>query len=390
VLPAHFGLTAARIWTLGFAALAVAITTWWASRLGVRRAWLIPLLMWFQPWFIELCWGVLTQTPFLLAWVAGLAALSAGRLGLSGLCFGMLPLIRHEGIALLGLWAAVATIRTALGRQSWGEWLRAGLLAALPLAAYNISAWMCLHEWPSRVYFDAKPTDIYGRGSLWHFFPVSFLPAGPAAILLAAIGLPACVGSWRRTWPLLSYPFYFALHSLIFWKGLFASGGYYHFLMPLAPGLAIVAAFGADTLLEPRIRWRAWAGYGLLAACVLEGLVMGHRLRSPAGFAHLGVGCDPVVAGLREALNWQAAHYPGTSPVICRHVFAAYARDWWETPERLALDATPAARLPAGSIVIWEAKYSDLGGMPQDCFTAPGWRRLATFQDGSVKIWQKN
>ena len=44
-LPAHFGLTAARVWTLAFAALSVLITTSLAAKLGARRAWLVPLAL---------------------------------------------------------------------------------------------------------------------------------------------------------------------------------------------------------------------------------------------------------------------------------------------------------------------------------------------------------
>jgi hypothetical protein len=390
VVPAAIGLTAARLWTLVFAALAVWLTTLLALRLGVRRAWLVPLAMWFQPWFVELSWGVLTQTPFLLALLGGIWFLTTGRPAWSGLCFGLLPLIRHEGIALLGLWALAVTV-DLLRHGRWLPWVGAGLASALPLAAYNLAAWWCLGELPLRIYFDAKPTEIYGSGPLWHFLAVSLVPAGPATVVLTAVGLPRGLRNRRACWPLVFYPAYFALHSVIFWKGLFASGGYYHFLMPMAPGLAVAAAWGLETLLDRG--WRKTAAV-LGTGLVLQGMVLLHVLSMQVwagGSPRLGLAPEPIHHALREALDWQAAHRPNARPVICRHVYAAFVRDWVETEARRALAGVTAAGLPPGALVIWENKYSDLSGLPLRDFldAKAGWVERAAFGEGTVRIFEK-
>src|SRR5690606_34975761 len=114
------------------------------------------------------------------------------------------------------------------------------------------------------------------HGPLWHFFAVAFIPAGPATVLLTVLALPWLWNHRHVTWPLGFYPAYFALHSVIFWLGLFASGGYYHFLMPLAPGLAIAAVAGANTCLDSGTRWAPRLGRLLLAGCLAQGLILLH------------------------------------------------------------------------------------------------------------------
>ena len=393
-LPAHFGLTVTRIWTLAFAAVSVLITTSLAIKLGARRAWLIPLTLWFQPWFVELSWGVLTQTPFLLCLVAGLWLLASQRWVLSGLCFGTLPLIRHEGLALLALWVFLLASRAIFSRSPKIPLLAlAALTGALPLIASNVAAWIFLGEWPARIFLNSKPTDLYGHGAIWHFLPISFLPAGPFTVILAVLALPGLLRHWRITWPLLFYPAYFALHSMIYWLGLFASGGYYHFLMPMAPCLAVAAVFGADACLDARNRWLPLAGRALLIGAVGQGIILLHVhtmqywIGSPQG---LGLTREPIHSALQDALDWQALHRPGAPAVVCRHIYAAYARDWIETPARGHTNALPLLELPAASIIIWENKYSELTGIHRDELTADSeWREQAVFNDGNVRVFEK-
>lgn len=398
LLPAPLGLTAARLWTLAFAALAVLITTSLAGKLGLRRAWLIPLALWFQPWFVELSWGVLTQTPFLLGLLAGIWFITTGRWVLSGLCFGFLPLIRHEGLALLALWGLAALGQSVLSPHPLHRRLRflipCALAAALPLAVSNAAAWIVLGELPSRIFLNAKPTEIYGHGPLWHFFAVAFVPAGPATVLLALPALPWLWKNRSATWPLAFYPAYFALHTVIFWLGLFASGGYYHFLMPLAPGLAIAAVAGTNTCLDSPSRWGPALGRLLLAGCLLQGLLLPH-MRAMQHWSHspqgLGLTREPLQDALQDALDWQATHRPHARAVVCRHIYASFSRDWIETPAQRTLNTLPPAELPPGSIAIWESKYANLTGLTLAELTAPhsDWKELGAWNNRTVIVFEK-
>lgn len=392
VIPSHFGLTAARLWTLGAAALAVLITTSLAVKFGVRRAWLIPLALWFQPWFVELSWGVLTQTPFMLCLVTGIWFGAGRRWILASLCFGTLPLIRHEGLALFALWGiALAVLALVFRRTTVIVLFLAGAVGLLPLLFSNFAAWAFLGELPSRIFLNSKPTDIYGHGALWHFLPVSFFPAGPFTIFLAAPALPWLLRQRANVWLLIFYPAYLALHSVIFWLGLFASGGYYHFLMPLAPGLAIAAVIGANVCLDAERRWMRIAGRALLAGAVIQGLVLlhVHAMQYWAGSTiGLGLTPEPIHASLQKALDWQKANRPDAPVVVSRHIYCSVSRDWIERRERVTLNNLLPAQLPKGAIVIWETKYSDLTGMPLATLQTD-WRELQSFNEGTVRIFEK-
>jgi len=389
VLPAYFGLAAARWWTLAFAGLAVVLTTLLAGRLGVRRSWLVPLALCFQPWFAELSWGVLTQTPFMLALVGGILALVCRRLILSGLCFGFLPLIRHEGLALMGLWGVLLLVRAILRQEEWRPVILAGVASAVPLVVYNVSAWLCIGELPSLIFLSAKPTELYGHGTLWHFIPISILPAGVFTLVLAAIGLPAILRDWRVTWPLVFFPTWFVLHSVIFWKGLFASAGYYHFLMPAAPGLAIAAVYGANTLFARASLAASRIAFILLGGLVVQSLLMLHFWHSPFK-PRVTLVRDPITRTIDAALAWQKEQRPKAPVVICHHIYAAFHEQWVETPARRALDVTPPGALPVGAIVIWEDRYADVTGLPLAALRKdPAWSECQDFGGGSVCVFEK-
>ncbi|MGE9267151.1 MAG: hypothetical protein ACQKBY_03565, partial [Verrucomicrobiales bacterium] len=236
--PTIFGLKAARVWVLVLAMVAIGLTCLEARRLkiaGVAILPFLPLLIGFQPWFPELASSVLTQTPFMLAWIAGVFFAARGRLVWAAVCWGMLGLIRHEGIALSALWGlwvvcAPDGLFRVLAQRRWSE-----LVGAMARAAYlgfwtfsphlvlNIASFLVRGEWPFLIYFEEKPTTMYGSGSLFHFVPLLITGAGLPVLVLAMIGVRGVrVTEWKNVlyW---TYPAYFVLHSLIFWKGLFAS-----------------------------------------------------------------------------------------------------------------------------------------------------------------------
>ena len=101
---APLGLTATRIYTLLLACIAVFLTVKAAKHIGIKSIWAIPTLMFFQSWFPDLSYSILTQTPFMLIWILGIYLAQKDRLYLASMCFSYLSLIRHEGILLTGLW----------------------------------------------------------------------------------------------------------------------------------------------------------------------------------------------------------------------------------------------------------------------------------------------
>lgn len=378
---AFAGLGLCRLYTLLLAQAAVLLTADVARRLGVARLWLIPLFLWSQPWFAELSFTVMTQTPFCLALIAGVACHLRRRYILAGLAFGMAGLIRHEGILFSGLYGLLllALVARRPRADAAGRWaLLAGCLAvALPAAALNAvqfgvalatglepaAAWRTL---PLMIYFDVKPATgvLYGSGPPWHFVMPAVFKTGPTLVALALLGLPDL---WRQRatgYPLLIYPAYFLLHSLFYWLALFSSGGYLAFLMPVAPFCAVAGALGFERLLPLADRpfrlpwpWTALAVFlGLYAATVIG--IRGGAWRDPysgsaeaataAATAVAAVGLCLLWAGLRHAADGGRSGRPASARMS--HIPATDLADHWRGYGTCGLAAAAVALVVAAGV----------------------------------------
>lgn len=415
---AVFGLTATRLYTLFLAAIAVWLTWKTGKRTGLPRVEYLPLLVLFQPWFVELSFPVLTQTPFMLVWIAGIYFHITGRTRLAALCIGFLPLVRHEGIALTGAYAGLLFLQ--------GRLLGIGC-AFLPMLAFNGIAWSITGGIPFDIFFKPKPTEVYGSGPLWHFVQPAFNFAGIGCSTLLVIGTRKFFSFHQRHPVLLLYPLYFAVHSIIYWKGLFASGGYYHFLMPMAPWFGLGALCGINQI-------HAISKPGR----IIESSGTAHQEQPDSNSGNGSWLADAVVASLLCALVLQAYCRPikwlffrdrlidiTTSELITQMVSGAplprnrvertieSAYVWLKRQPDLAdrpmlcnnnyfnvLDNAyfvresrwmwfcPPDQLPAGTVYVWEPKYSTGVGRPREKFETNEWRVLETFSE-EVIIYQK-
>jgi hypothetical protein len=421
-LPAAFGLTAARLWTLGLSAIAVWLTGREARRLGMAGVGVLPLLMWFQWWFPELSYPVLTQAPFLLVWITAIFFAVRGRMILAALSFGYLGLVRLEGVALTALWGlwvvfAEDGFARCLLRRRWREVAPAlrwavvlGFWTLLPLVLANLAAGIFRGEWPVLLLFNARPTELYGSGPPWIYLRHLAVGAGIPITILLLIG---CLGRrWRLNWNLLlyaTYPAYLAMHSLIFWKGLFASGGYYHFIMPMAPFVALLALWGLNCLTGWCGRvWGSRVRFAVLALVVTTGLLMPQRQAFVSdayvnGMPEQRVAwrliCPPLAesrfaAGLREASNWIEQEVTDQK-WLCHHVAVSYFQDGKVIGEKLGARAgyrPDSPELTPGTLLIWDAKYSaqPCFGFTEDALAAHGWQEVARYAHGTVRIYVKD
>ncbi|MDB4754696.1 hypothetical protein OAF84_05380, partial [Akkermansiaceae bacterium] len=195
-IPAYFGLTVARLWTLALAGFAMWLTGREGKRLGMVGLSILPLLMGFQWWFPELSYPVLTQTPFMVVWVGGVFLAMRKKMAWAALCWGYLPLVRHEGIALsalFGLWIIFAPGGFArhLLKGKWNEALKAfpraawlGFCTFLPLIVMNVASGLMRGEWPFMMFFESKPTEYYGSGPIWLYLKHLATGAGIPVVLL--------------------------------------------------------------------------------------------------------------------------------------------------------------------------------------------------------------
>ncbi len=414
-VPSYFGLTAARLWTLALSAVAVWLTGREAKRLHLTAVWLLPLLIWFQWWFPELSYPVLTEAPFMLVWIAGIFFAVRQRMVLAALCFGALGLIRHEGIALAvlwGLWVVFADGGFARHlverrvREAWEALPSAvvlGMWTALPIVVVNALTWRVRGELPFEVFFDSQPTERYASGAPWLYLQHLLIGAGVPVTILLVSGLAR--RGWEGRWDLVlyvTYPVYLVMHSVIYWRGLFASGGYYLFIMPMAPWIGLVALRGVEGLRErfgTRVLWV------IIPLVIWSGLAMPQRqAQDPdddvAGIPELDTEWKWIAPpldegrlgrGLRDATEWVEAN-AADEDWLAHHVAVTHFLDDKAVGARLEPwdeRNTPEA-LTAGTVLIWDAKYSaDFHDVSLERLETGGWDEVATYAHQTVRIFVK-
>lgn len=411
----YLGMEGAR----ALSAAMTALTAWLAFAIARRIAregaiWpaLAPLAVWAQPLVLLLSYTTLTETPAALYLALGLWLHLTGRRVGACAAYSAMFVTRYETLALAPLlaaavaWDALRLSGWRVGRalSRWWVWASAPALLWAP-AAYLLAAWSAdlpagASPWTllSRDY-----TQEYGRGVACHFLAV-----WPQAAGLGLLGLAACGAAWlgrRAALPSLLIAALVGLHSYLFWKGSFETGGYARFLVPLAAPLGVLAAGGAARA------WRATPGrapaaigatfaaialcwhwvwvpleYWLVATVLLAGTVVGLVLSAgllagrPRARTTLSRSCA-VLAGALLAIQLAGQIHPldlrddrfhevvaravndlstgpyADRPAIAQHVLIEYLRDdvigagGNEHAMKLWLDAEP------GTLMFWENKY---------------------------------
>jgi hypothetical protein len=382
-IPAAVGLDAVRWFSLVMMAGATLMTWRLGVLLSLRHAYLVPLFFWFQPWVSELSFTGLTEVPFLVLLIGALLCFAQGRLILAGLLIGALPLVRHEGIGLVAAWSLYA-----LATRQWR------LLAVLPVPYVLFIAIYApvMGVLPFGLFTNVKPTEAYGSGGWFHFLPL--IGAGAAGVLLPAVyGMPRLPKSAVGMVALGTYALYFFMHVVIFKLGLFASGGYLEFLLPIAPFLALAAAAGVELLEDELVPAAAQRGgsaprlttLGIAAVIVLV-VAMALRFTEPHRRQPIEAACFAAAQWLRD--QGLADRRIEASNVWFYHAMGLDLPRTLDLPaQRLRLD-----KLPTGTIVAWDEKYSDTLGRPRARIESrPGaWRQLQTFgPNAEVRIYEK-
>ena len=233
-LPAQFGMPAARL----FSVLLTAITGWLAYRIAVRQgialAWLAPVLLWLQPMTFTLSYTTLTEPVLALYLTIAMWLLLRRHFTACAVVASLCMVTRHEGAIFVGFFAcALWRERRPLREWAWLAWA--------PLVQ-NILSRFVLGTLPLLTFLDTTPTHEYGTGGWLAMIARWPIAAGVGAIALACAGAPFVTRRpGGKLWIGCGVAFLLA-HTLIYRFGLFASGGYYRFLVPLGPIIAVSAA----------------------------------------------------------------------------------------------------------------------------------------------------
>ncbi|MGH2785058.1 MAG: hypothetical protein ACRDJ1_07335 [Actinomycetota bacterium] len=375
VIPSRFGLTGARIGALVFAAITVIFATLIARSLGVERLFLIPLFLWFQPWFHEFGYIAMTEIPFSMVLTIAIYAWLKDRPVIAALAFGSLPLIRWEALGLLPIGALILIVT-----RRW----RILPFLGLPLVIFlGLSAAFGGDNITMREYLRMTP-GAYGYGTWGHFFGTSAPLIGLPVLIAAFVGLPSAIRN-RRTLGVLIVSFaYFAL-QVVSWR-LGKGAGYAEFAMPIAPIVAIVAALGVGWVISGfRIlggrRFVQLATGFLLAGLAASVLIVGLRSEPRP--------LDLEATAMKEAAAWLQERDVDPQRILSTHAWFQYFYDL-PFPHRHTGLIDGGRTLPGGTIMVWDNHYSNRWGYHMDDLVDPanGWERLETFR-GRAAIFVK-
>ncbi len=255
----YLGMPGCRV----FSAIQTAIVAFFAYAIARRLigpgkiAALAAGLVWLQPMVFRLATTTLTETTAAVYITLGVWLFLRGNRIWSCAVISLTFVTRDETMALAPI-MALAVLIDAL-KHSEGRvvkilktpWLWACALALVwaPLV-YWLTAWLVNlpPDASPLTIFTKQYTPEYGSGPAYWFLAI-----WPEA---ATIGIPALAiaGAWwlgRKGWLISAWVFgLVALHSLIFARGLFASGGYARFLVPIAGLMAVLASAGVQVAWE--------------------------------------------------------------------------------------------------------------------------------------------
>jgi hypothetical protein len=377
LIPSRFGLTGARLASVVFSALTVVLVTLIVRSLGVKRLYLVPLFLWFQPWFHDFGYAALTPVPFSMLLALSVYAWLRDRPGWAAFVFGLLPLVRWEFLAMLPVAAVLLAVML--------RWREIALLAS-PIAVYLVLGAVAGGDAVSLAeYLRGASPGSYGYGTWSHFFETSAPLIGAPVLVLAALGIPAAARSRRTAGVVAVWAAFFALEVVAWRAG--RGAGYVEFVLPVAPVLAIMAAVGTEWLLG---RPAGRDGPSRTPAIVRGTIIAG------AAVAVLAVGLqtdprpvDPEAGPMKAAASWLRDHRVQAPTLMSTHAWFQY---FYDLPFDTRSGLVDGGRdMPAGTIFVWDRHYSNVRGYPLSVLSDPanGWTRLVVF-DGFAAIFRKD
>jgi len=395
LVPAQFGVASARCMAAVISILCAWQTIRLAEDLKIPHAPLAALFLIFQPFVFSLAADTMTELPFALGVIIAIRLWMKGRTAASCWVIGYLPTVRPEGFFLCAMWAAMLIAR--------------GTPRLIPILTWGTLLWFigCWILWRDPTYFFASgwawPADslrVYGNGSFfahinrWPIYcgPIllvfflagvwKFSATRPRAqqILWAALAiliLQWLVPLWFREnllpWPAMLlaalmawhvrrekfaagiwfFLLLFTLHSVLWWRGWFASCGLMRILSCAAPVTAIICLKGWNVLMT--------GVSGVLRVATLFAIAM---------TAIVYYTIEPLhhrIFPLEKACAFIAQHdlLRSAPMIVFGDPMAQAALDMPPNPPNLlhndcnrALEMTHLLHMPIGSVGLWDNQHA--------------------------------
>lgn len=379
MVPALGDLGTARALSILMSATTVIVATEIAKGLGVKQLALIPLCLWFQPWFVDIGYSANTMVPLSLALVSGIYLWQKDEYFWASATFSLMPLIRHETIAIIGLWF----IYMAYKRQ-----ILPTVVTVAPMILWNIAFLLTFGEFASaNLVSGGVDSNPYGSGPWIYYLPHIFVGVFPFVLLLSLFAVMPIANDPNKRQYFYPYIVYLSVHVVVYRFGIFSSGGYGFFLMPLAPAFAIMAAIGLERFqLDLRIqaqRKKKLRAYRLIMGLIVAGIIVSGLWVSPRKM-------HSDAQDLKAASDWLDESHPDSN-VTGIHPWFIYLHDVpWIPDETHTWDEARFDNADVGNIMVWDPAWSPRMGFFFDYFAdeTNGWVEVNTF--GNTFIFQKN
>jgi len=377
MIPAAFGLLETRFWSIILSVATVFLTLDVAKKLTLPYWYLTPVFLLFQPWFAELSFLNITQVPFSLLMVSVVWLGLKNRYLFASLLAGMLPMVRHEGLALLALWTIFL-----IYQKNW----RALLTGFVPYAMYNITSFWYIGTYPLAIFFQPTPNEIYGSGAIYHYLIRLPHPqaVGIPLAMLSFLGLKQIFQSPKHILIACWYGSYFMLHTIIYSLGLFASGGYKFFLLPLAPAFACLCVMGLKEI-DIYLQCHLYAMLNRVTQPMIIAICIGWTLyfTSPHKLSDIDIAVE-------DATVWIQNHVQADKLIYSNHVYFYHYMPADIDPRNLWEEIPKLSNQPHGTIVMWDTLYSPMWGLKlNELQSDESWAKKKSFGSGAVHLFEK-
>jgi hypothetical protein len=375
------GITTARV----FMAAMTTVLAWQTIRLAddlkISRACLAGALLLWQPMAFALAADTMTEMPMALGLVLAIRLWLAGRLTASCLVLGYLPAVRPEGFFFGVMWGFMVVLGPTCG--PW--WKRTLLLISLAagLVAWVLACWYWTGD-PWHVYhvwnWPLSSYEVYGRGSLLHYiigWPVyGGLPL--TLLLLAGIGPSLRKEMWL---PCAAWGLVLGVHSILYWRGWFASDGMLRILACTSPLTALICLHGWNRL-DADLQNRHWqlprrrrAGFAF--AAVATAWMLGQYCCMPDHvYAFPLLRCTAFIRE-HQLIGSDTWFFAGNKIAIADLDLPPHDPHLMDTPAKPLIIRDNLAALPIGAIGVWDNRQAPIWlGQTIDSLTANGFTIL--------------
>ncbi|MBL4592821.1 MAG: hypothetical protein JKX68_03275 [Flavobacteriales bacterium] len=366
---AQFGFKGIIIFNSICITLTALFSFYTAKNFKIENPLLVYVFIFFAPLCFKLIFSGLTEYLFALFLIIGIYLMSKSKYLFSIVIISFLPLIRSEGLLILGVFGCYLVYNK---QYKIIPYLFTGQLLYTIIGAFyfNDILWV-INKIPY-----ANLGSPYGKGELLDFVhrlnyviekPIYFLLfIGSISILISFIRKGFKKNDSQKTILILgSFAVLFVAHSIFWWKGIFNSMGLPRVLIAVIPVIAIIALIGLQTItskLKNSILKKTVVGSFILLICFypftnrLEGVVFNDELFVIEENRLIEEEVTPYIK--KEFPDYKNQRLYFSHPYLS----IALDIDYFNTRHHREIQHLQLDTIESNSIIIWDDWFSPIEG----------------------------